>query len=163
MPHPKKGKTKLIVDGSDDDAGLWSDFDVEHYLSADIPVSKVDEEAIAKGYFGRSLHFFEAIEAYEERKTGQEFVPTRLRNDLSRDPTALIDEKRAYCKWKDTRVPLYPEPLPFKEIDFAPEESIRTTYKQDGLQVIVKMASIELTPEKPEFPAGGWHVSANLH
>jgi hypothetical protein len=25
--------------------------------------------------------------------------------------------------------------------------------------VIVKMASIELTPEKPEFSAGSWHVS----
>lgn len=32
-----------------------------------------------------------------------------------------------------------------------------------GLQVIVKLTSIELTPEKPEFPAGSWHVSISQY
>ncbi|CAH0028520.1 unnamed protein product, partial [Clonostachys rhizophaga] len=29
--------------------------------------------------------------------------------------------------------------------------------------IIVKMASIELTPEKPEFPVGGWHVEGQMN
>ena len=28
----------------------------------------------------------------------------------------------------------------------------------DGLQVIVKLANIHLTPEKPEYPGGSWHI-----
>lgn len=31
-------------------------------------------------------------------------------------------------------------------------------FRDAGLQIIVKMASIELTPEKPHFPHGSWHV-----
>ncbi|KAF2634557.1 hypothetical protein P280DRAFT_364462, partial [Massarina eburnea CBS 473.64] len=30
------------------------------------------------------------------------------------------------------------------------------------LQIIFKMATIELTPEKPEFPTGGWHVEGMM-
>jgi hypothetical protein len=47
-------------------------------------------------------------------------------------------------------------------VDYAPKQSLREKFKEKGLQVIVKMASIELTPEKPEFPAGSWHVSKPL-
>ncbi|ROW11546.1 hypothetical protein VMCG_01299 [Cytospora schulzeri] len=35
--------------------------------------------------------------------------------------------------------------------------------KFKDLQVIVKMASIELTPENPEFPAGGWHIEGQIN
>lgn len=31
-------------------------------------------------------------------------------------------------------------------------------FKESGLQVIVKLANIHLTPEKPEYPGGSWHV-----
>ncbi len=30
--------------------------------------------------------------------------------------------------------------------------------RRDGLQVIVKIASIELTPQEPRYPGGSWHV-----
>lgn len=39
--------------------------------------------------------------------------------------------------------------------------SLRERFKD--LQVIVKMASIELTPDKPTFPAGGWHVEGQMN
>ena len=56
-----------------------------------------------------------------------------------------------------------PQPDPFQDPDdfYVPKESARLSekFKDSGLQIIVKMASIELTPEKPEFPIGGWHVS----
>lgn len=35
-------------------------------------------------------------------------------------------------------------------------------YSKRGLQVIVKLANIELTPEQPEYPGGSWHVEGQL-
>ncbi|OIW27037.1 hypothetical protein CONLIGDRAFT_635262 [Coniochaeta ligniaria NRRL 30616] len=36
--------------------------------------------------------------------------------------------------------------------------SLQKWFGAQGLQVIVKLASIELTPENPRYPGGGWHV-----
>lgn len=59
--------------------------------------------------------------------------------------------------------PVQPEPDMFDNNDdfYTPEEDERLSekFKDSGLQIIVKMTSIKLTPEKPEFPARGWHVS----
>lgn len=62
--------------------------------------------------------------------------------------------------WDLSRKPIIPEPV-FKALDYARVKGKRLAnkFRESGLQIIVKMASIELTPEKPEFPAGGWHVS----
>ncbi|KLO91927.1 Uncharacterized protein LW93_14823 [Fusarium fujikuroi] len=43
------------------------------------------------------------------------------------------------------------------------EQSLREKFKKEGLQIIVKMASVELTPEKLEFPAGSWHVEGQMN
>ncbi|TQV97134.1 DUF1665 domain-containing protein [Cordyceps javanica] len=158
-----KSRFKGIAKADDEDVSLWSDFDMEYFLTADMPVSDEGEKSIANGYFYGPRHFYEAVEAYQKLKTGKVLDLASTGPELNHDPTALVEEKRAYRKWLETRVPLYPEPLPFEEIDYAPEESIRTIYEQDGLQVIVKMASIELTPEKPEFPAGGWHLEGMMN
>lgn len=88
-------------------------------------------------------------------------------------------------KWKILRVPVFREPEPFTEVEYDPQKitaDLRTTgrfvtnpfpetlvgglrekFKDSGLQIIVKMASIELTPDKPEFPAGGWHIEGMLN
>ncbi|KAF2867921.1 hypothetical protein BDV95DRAFT_610358 [Massariosphaeria phaeospora] len=68
------------------------------------------------------------------------------------------------CKWKVLRKPDIPE-LEFSDVDYEPKLSkrLQDLYKDSGLQIIVKMASIELTPEKPEFPAGGWHVEGQMN
>ena len=34
-------------------------------------------------------------------------------------------------------------------------------FKDQGLQVIVKMAGVELTPEKPEYAGGSWHLEVS--
>lgn len=66
-------------------------------------------------------------------------------------------------KWEYLRKPVIPEPS-FEDVDYAPQEGKRLVdkFRESGLQIIVKMASIELTPEKPEFPFGGWHVSSSF-
>lgn len=71
----------------------------------------------------------------------------------------------AYYKWKIVRKARLPEPPLWDDLDYAPREGSRLIdrFRDSGLQVIVKMASIELTPEKPEFPAGGWHVEGQMN
>lgn len=68
-------------------------------------------------------------------------------------------------QWEeDTRKTVLPEPGVFE----APAEDQRPDYNlleesaQYGLQVIVKLANIELTPEKPEYAGGTWHVEGQL-
>ncbi len=70
-----------------------------------------------------------------------------------------IARKIQRIKWREVRDPILPEPMDFKPITYKVTEALGKNFKDTGLQVIVKMASIELTPEKPVFPAGGWHVS----
>lgn len=46
-----------------------------------------------------------------------------------------------------------------------PEKTVdlRRDYSQRGLQVIVKLANIQLTPEKPRYEGGSWHVEGQLN
>jgi hypothetical protein len=39
---------------------------------------------------------------------------------------------------------------------------LRRDFAYRGLQVIVKLANIELTPEKPDYRGGVWHVEGQL-
>jgi hypothetical protein len=56
-----------------------------------------------------------------------------------------------------------PEPDEYKPRP-SPEEvvNLREQYVDQGLQVIVKLANIHLTPEKPEYRGGTWHVEGQL-
>ena len=40
--------------------------------------------------------------------------------------------------------------------------NLRNQYKNKNLQVIVKLANIRLTPEKPSYEGGTWHVEGQL-
>ncbi|ELR01865.1 hypothetical protein VC83_06311 [Pseudogymnoascus destructans] len=66
-------------------------------------------------------------------------------------------------KWNHIRDPVLTEPDDEKEVDYVCKQSIREIFKKTGLQVIVKMATIELTPEKPDFPMGSWHVEGQMN
>ncbi|KAH6625493.1 hypothetical protein C7974DRAFT_202254 [Boeremia exigua] len=69
-----------------------------------------------------------------------------------------------HAKWKATRKPVLPTPF-FYDVNYEPEAGKRLfdRFRESGLQIIVKVASIELTPEKPYFPQGGWHVEGQLN
>lgn len=66
-------------------------------------------------------------------------------------------------QWLIERQPVQPKPPAFEACDYTvkPGKSLRDQFK--GLQIIVKMASIQLTPEKPTFPPGGWHVEGQMN
>lgn len=86
--------------------------------------------------------------------------------DLDEDDTYDWIDDDAERKWMIFRTPVLREPNDFEEVNYEPsptKHSLFEKFKDTGLQIIVKMASIELTPEKPEFPAGGWHVEGQLN
>jgi hypothetical protein len=67
--------------------------------------------------------------------------------------------------WEDSiRKLVLPEPGVFKPRSTPPESAcdLRKTFGQRGLQVIVKLANIHLTPEKPAYDGGVWHVEGQL-
>jgi len=70
-------------------------------------------------------------------------------------------------RWRRTREPIQIQPPAFEDIkvdyDVHPDATLRHKFKNSGLQIIVKLASIELSPEKPEFPPGGWHVEGQMN
>ncbi|KAM0360472.1 hypothetical protein ACHAP4_002551 [Fusarium culmorum] len=85
--------------------------------------------------------------------------------DDSDDEVFSDEEEQQHHDWQKMREPIQPEAPTFKAWNYGtkPGESLRERFQDRGLQVIVKMASIELTPEKPEFPAGGWHVEGQMN
>lgn len=40
---------------------------------------------------------------------------------------------------------------------------IQDDFRDEGLQVIIKLSSIELTPEKPKYKGGNWHIEGMLN
>ncbi|KAJ4376011.1 hypothetical protein N0V83_001291 [Neocucurbitaria cava] len=85
-------------------------------------------------------------------------------SDRGYDPKYCGEEDLTRYKWEVVRKARLPEPT-FNDIDYAREEGKRLVdrFRDSGLQIIVKMASIELTPEKPDFPGGGWHVEGQMN
>ena len=83
------------------------------------------------------------------------------------DPRRWYDEEiaasgRKYWEWpRKGSVPLIPEPPPFQP----PSTNARVDVNLKGrsLQVIVKLANIVLTPDKPKYPGGAWHVEGMVN
>lgn len=73
-------------------------------------------------------------------------------------------------KYERIRVIEHPEPgadKSFEDWKGAREHRLRPKieerFREQGLQVIVKLSSIELTPDKPEYGGGNWHLEGKLN
>lgn len=65
--------------------------------------------------------------------------------------------------WDDPENLVQPEPESFRADDEeGPRVDLEKEFAEHGLQVIIKLANIHLTPEKPEYPGGTWHVEGTL-
>ena len=66
---------------------------------------------------------------------------------------------------KTKRVLQRPEPRDFESYQPPVETqvSLQKNFEERGLQFIVKLANIELTPDKPTFDGGSWHVEGQLN
>ncbi|KZP11256.1 hypothetical protein FIBSPDRAFT_871776 [Athelia psychrophila] len=78
------------------------------------------------------------------------------------------DEDDYAQRLKDWRLTLFVHPEPEDFVDPGETEEanlsdLRDEFAETGLQVIVKLANIHLTPEKPEYAGGTWHVEGQLN
>jgi hypothetical protein len=82
------------------------------------------------------------------------------------DDAAYAEAVRAWelaqDDWWENRRPVVPDAPAFIPPE-VPEESARVELRGRALQVIVKLATIQLTPDKPEYPGGSWHVEGMLN
>lgn len=69
--------------------------------------------------------------------------------------------------WReDTRVLQSPDPVEYvRQMPPSAEELIdlRTQFAEQGLQVIVELATIHLTPANPTYAGGSWHIEGQLN
>jgi hypothetical protein len=159
----------------------WEDYDppssVYRWMPAEVTCGK-DGEVSFDSYINNlhpKQHSYEAIASIL-----QKFIPLfnrsltdivnrtrKPRLDLSRfdwydnaqfnyeDYGSDDDYDEDYQRWEQTR-PILPVPVPKFEAQAAPKKIV--DLKGEKLQVIVKLANIELTPEKPKYGGGTWHV-----
>ncbi|KAI7188122.1 hypothetical protein D0869_12798 [Hortaea werneckii] len=70
-------------------------------------------------------------------------------------------------RWVEAhRVLMQPEPNKYDHRPFRPSRStidLREEFGQKGLQVIVKLANIHLTPDKTTYDGGSWHIEGSLN
>ncbi|MEU7062675.1 DUF4246 domain-containing protein [Streptomyces sp. NPDC046161] len=75
---------------------------------------------------------------------------------------ALDAWQAAHDDWWQSRRPVVPDAPEFTRPE-SPGEADRVDLRGRSLQVIVKLATIHLTPDKPEYPGGSWHVEGMLN
>ncbi|MFC9604706.1 DUF4246 domain-containing protein [Streptomyces niveus] len=64
--------------------------------------------------------------------------------------------------WWENRSPAVPDAPAFTPPE-PPGDSARVDLRGHRVQVIVKLATIHLTPEKPEYSGGSWHVEGMMN
>ncbi|MEU9595021.1 DUF4246 domain-containing protein [Streptomyces sp. NPDC048219] len=70
--------------------------------------------------------------------------------------------EEAQDAWWENRRPVVPDAPDFTPPEL-PGETDRVVLRGRRLQVIVKLATIHLTPDEPEYPGGSWHVEGMLN
>ncbi|MFJ9079537.1 DUF4246 domain-containing protein [Streptomyces sp. NPDC102278] len=82
------------------------------------------------------------------------------------DDAAYAEARRAWDEahddWWENRRPAIPDAPAFTPPE-SPDESARVDLRGRSLQVIVKLATIHLTPDKPEYAGGSWHVEGMMN
>ncbi|MEU4999629.1 DUF4246 domain-containing protein [Streptomyces sp. NPDC021622] len=75
---------------------------------------------------------------------------------------AVSAYEEAADDWWENRCPVIPDAPAFTPPE-SPDDSARFDLRGRSLQVIVKLATIQLTPDKPEYAGGSWHVEGMLN
>lgn len=71
-------------------------------------------------------------------------------------PPPIDDSSDAWDEWEDSKEFLDPSLKPFEPPQKPPSPQLSLRGRR--LQVVVKLSSIELTPERPHYDGGVWHV-----
>ncbi|MFJ8693830.1 DUF4246 domain-containing protein [Streptomyces roseolilacinus] len=91
-----------------------------------------------------------------------EFPDRSSHSDAAAHAEAVRAWEAARDDWWENRCPVIPDAPAFTPPE-PPDESARVDLRGRRLQVIVKLATLRLTPDKPEYPGGSWHVEGMLN
>lgn len=82
-------------------------------------------------------------------------------SDDNADDDEFLDRQD---EWRSARQPKHPDAPTFSppKSPIRQKPDFQVNYAEKGLQVIVKLANIELTPEKPNYDGGSWHIEGQL-
>ncbi|KAH7032346.1 hypothetical protein B0J12DRAFT_767451 [Macrophomina phaseolina] len=84
-------------------------------------------------------------------------------NNSDEDDEDDDDDPEAFQRRRESRRKLIPpQPRAYRPMP-PPAFDLRTAFATDGLQVIVKLANIHLTPANPRYAGGSWHVEGCLN
>ncbi|TMW64923.1 hypothetical protein Poli38472_009090 [Pythium oligandrum] len=76
-----------------------------------------------------------------------------------RSPSPLIKIPNLYDRDSTNEIPARPNAPEILQLQ--PDASTPYSLKGTSVQVIVKIAEIHLTPEKPAYPGGSWHIEGS--
>ncbi|KAJ5740847.1 hypothetical protein N7493_000719 [Penicillium malachiteum] len=100
---------------------------------------------------------------------GNTSEPTKKRVINSNGSSEKDDDDDDYYNWLaawEHSGPVRPPPIKsFRPLitETDGKLDLQAAFADKGLQVIVKLANIELTPEKPDYTGGTWHVEGQLN
>ena len=123
---------------------------IEKFITKSIPLWNLTLSSTRAGREARILHEY-----------------TDYDHPLGNEPPKEIgDDWDTRENWtRANRILQRPEPRSFEPYRRPIDEQVnlRKDFGEQGLQVIVKLANIELTAEKPNYDGGSWHVEGQLN
>ncbi|WP_157436262.1 DUF4246 family protein [Actinospica robiniae] len=143
------------------------------YVNNVHPEAHRELESVLPALFGRMLPLFENVltDLLHPRPARIEADGYAWYVDEPVYPAKTEDEdyedaKRAWSEamdeWWTTRKPLIPDAPEFTPPP-SPADAARVDLRKRRLQVIVKLATLHLTPEEPEYAGGSWHVEGMVN
>ena len=101
-----------------------------------------------------------------EYPQGREMPEDYMSEQLEDDESGWQRDSERREQWEHTtRVLIKPEPKEYAPLEQSADGQIdlRSQFKDRGLQIIVKLANIELSPEKPDYEGGSWHIEGQMN
>lgn len=96
-----------------------------------------------------------------DNKNAYKYVEEEIEEfDIENEAEESFWERR--WQWEITRPILLPEPEEFAFPGEWRRVNLRNQFPETKLQVIVKLANIELTTNNPEYEGGSWHLEGQL-
>ncbi|KAJ7650811.1 hypothetical protein FB45DRAFT_1050692 [Roridomyces roridus] len=160
---------------------VYEDYDVDdifiskrfQWLPSDFQVDKTDAVKLASSYIN-NIHphhhdelvpvverlLEHAVPMWDRVLSTLDHCPIRRAN-LLEDSEDEAEQDRDYGAWLESRLIRGPLTLPEGGPYTGQLERLlemKFSLAERRIQVIVKLANIGLTPEKPEYPGGTWHV-----
>ncbi|KAF9449677.1 hypothetical protein P691DRAFT_812021 [Macrolepiota fuliginosa MF-IS2] len=89
--------------------------------------------------------------------------PQRDFDDSDFDEDVFYDREWQWISEHKRRFLVRPEPGTFYPPTPQDPIDLKKDYEHRGLQIIIKLANIHLTPEKPEYNGGSWHVEGKMN